>query len=540
MDKIGYTKDILYTEIKEKPKMSDNISSNKTIAKNTLLLYVRMLFSMLVGLYTSRVVLQVLGVEDYGVYNVVGGVVGMMGFLNSTMSGATSRFLTFELGKGDAKRISITFNSALVVHIAIALIVLLVAETVGLWFVHNKIVIPEGRMEAALWIYQFSILTALVNITQVPYNATIIAHEKMDVWAYVEIVHTLLKLLIVYLLLISSYDKLIVYGALSLAVSLLIAFYYRYYSVRHFEEAHFQLKIDKSIVKEMLSFSGYNLFGNFGYVVNAQGTNIIINNFFGVVYNAASGIAFTVSNVVSNFANTISTVFRPPIIKDYAQNNYQEMQHLVIMALTLSLYVSSLVGIPAIAEMDTLLNLWLVEVPDGASIFAKLIIVSLIFQFVRHIMIICIHATGRVRKVSMINGIIMTANPVLLFILYQYIHKVALAFVLMVVLEFILLSISIIIACKLISSLSRTKIVITLIKSFLVFAITCIVALVECNYIPSNILRILLTTIITSFFLSFQTYCFNLNKEQRQLVNQYVKATYKKYIYRHNNTDYGK
>ncbi|MDY4779993.1 MAG: polysaccharide biosynthesis protein, partial [Sodaliphilus sp.] len=217
--------------------MQDTTSNNKRIAKNTIMLYIRMFISMVVGLYTSRVVLATLGVEDYGIYGVVGGVVGMMGFLNASMSGATSRFLTFELGKGDKERLAKTFSSALIVHIIIAIVVLILAETIGLWFLCNKLNIPADRMEAAHWVYQFSIFGAMLGITQVPYNASIIAHEKMDVYAYMEILNVTLKLLIVYLLTIGHFDKLKLYAVLTFAVSLIIMMIYRIYCLRHFKES---------------------------------------------------------------------------------------------------------------------------------------------------------------------------------------------------------------------------------------------------------------------------------------------------------------
>lgn len=497
-------------------------SSNKTIAKNTLLLYVRMLFTMLVGLYTSRVVLQVLGVEDFGVYNVVGGVVGMLGFLNSTMSGATSRFLTFELGKGDAKRISITFNSALVVHIAIALIVLLVAETAGLWFVHNKIVIPEGRMEAARWIYQFSIFSTIVGITQVPYNATIIAHEKMDVWAYVEIVHTLLKLLIVYLLLTSSYDKLIVYGVLTLVVSLLIAMYYRFYSVRHFEEAHFQLKVDKTIVKEILSFSGYNLFGNFGSIFNRQGVTIVVNNFFGVVFNAACSVATTVANIIASFANNIITVFRPPITKAYARDEMNKVNELIVMALKLALYVLCLIAIPAMIEMTTLYNLWLVETPSGAVIFTRLIIVGFLFEIVRYITTIAVHATGKVRYISLVNGILMTLNPIIVYVVFRLFHQVYLAFVCEIITQATLSLIVIFIAKHYVPRLAIREIFSAIVSTLVIAAMTYAITWYLIHTLSDSILRVVITSSISCILFTAACYTFSLNKTQRAAVNAYI------------------
>ena len=252
-------------------------SDNRRIAKNAVMLYVRMFFTMIVGLYTSRVVLNVLGVEDYGIYGVVGGVIGMLGFLNASMSGATSRFLTFELGRGDQKRLADTFSSALIVHMGIALFVLLIAETVGLWFLTHKLVIPAGRMPAAHWVYQMSVLSALIGITQVPYNATIIAHEKMDVYAWVEILHAVLRLLIVYLLTIGNFDKLILYAALGLAVSVFIRMIYRVYCMRHFSESHFHWLWDKSILKPLLNFSGWDLYGNMAFTVRSHVSNFILN-----------------------------------------------------------------------------------------------------------------------------------------------------------------------------------------------------------------------------------------------------------------------
>lgn len=504
--------------------MSETSSNNKRIAKNTLMLYVRMIINMAVSLYTSRVVLEVLGVEDFGVYNVVGGVVGMLGFLNATMSGATSRFLTYELGKGDKERLSLTFNSALIVHIAIALIVFLIAETLGLWFVYNKIVIPDGRMTAAFWVYQFSILSAMISITQVPYNASIIAHERLDVYAYVEIVHTFLKLLIVYLLLIIAYDKLIIYAGLVLIVTAGIAIFYRIYCLRNFEESHFQLQTNRGIIKEILSFSGYNVFGNFGFVANSQGRNIIINNFFGVVFNAASGIAFTVANTVTTFANNVTTVFRPPIIKAYAQNNYEEMKRYVVMAINLSNYIIAIISIPSIIEMDTLLNLWLVEVPPGASIFAQLIIVSLLFQFSRHIMTICIHAKGRVKDISIINGLLMTLSPIFLYICYLLFPCVVIAFILNLVLELILLIISIFFVNRYIPYIKKQKIFSTLLRLYIVVLLTYLTTFFISEAVPPSILRVVYTTIISSIILSAMTYLFCLNKYQKQIALSYIKA----------------
>lgn len=501
--------------------MPDNSSSNKRIAKNTLMLYVRLLFSMAVSLYTSRVVLQVLGVSDYGVYSVVGGVVGMLGFLNATMSGATSRFLTYELGKGDKDRLSQIFNAALIVHIGIALLVLIVAETVGLWFVYHKLVIPEGRMTAAVWIYQFSILSAMISITQVPYNASIIAHERMDIYAYVDILNTVLKLAIVYILLVFDIDKLILYGLLLLAVTFIIAMINRIYSIRHYPECHFQLRTQSDIIKGLLSFSGYNLFGNFGSIFSRQGTNIVINNFFGVIFNAASGIAVSVASTISSFANNVITAFRPPITKAYAKNNFSEVQGLTNMAVKLAVFVLAMVAIPAGIELDYLYHLWLVEVPDGSVMFSRLILISTLFEIIRYVVTIDIHATGKVKYVSIANGILMSLMPFLIYWVYSIYPNVAMAYVCDIVIQFVLAIIVIILAARYIPALSARLIIKSIVQLLTVSAITCFSVFKFVEGMNESFLRVCITTVLSCFILSLLTYVFCLTKTQRFVVNNY-------------------
>ena len=359
---------------------------------------------MIVGLYTSRVVLNTLGVEDYGIYGVVGGVVAMLGFLNASMSGATSRFLTFELGRGDKKRLAETFSSALIVHVIIALIVLVLAETVGLWFLTHKLVIPAGRMNAAHWVYQMSVLSAMLGITQVPYNATIIAHEKMDIYAYVEILNVTLKLLIVYLLTIGNFDKLILYALLVFAVSVIIIMVYRIYCIRHFPESHFHWIWNPTILKPLISFSGWDLYGNGCVAVRQQGTNFLINMFFGVMYNAASGIASTVQGIVLGFTHQILTAFRPQIIKLYASGARDEAVEMIYRATKLSSLLIVVIAIPLCFQMDFILRLWLKTVPPCATIFCRLLLVSASLNIMRSAMMVGIHATGQIKRMSFLTG----------------------------------------------------------------------------------------------------------------------------------------
>lgn len=399
--------------------MQDTTSNNKRIAKNTIMLYIRMFISMVVGLYTSRVVLATLGVEDYGIYGVVGGVVAMMGFLNASMSGATSRFLTFELGRGDKDRLAKTFSSALIVHIAIAIIVFILAETVGLWFLCNKLNIPEGRMEAAHWVYQFSILATMLSITQVPYNATIIAHEKMDVYAYMEILNVTLKLLIVYLLTIGDFDKLKLYAVLTFAVSLIIMMIYRIYCLRHFKESRFHWVWDKEYITPLLSFSVWDLYGNLSWTVKQQGTSFALNAFYGVALNAANGIASTVQGILMGFSSNIIMAFKPAIIKNYAVGSYEEMNRLMCFATKMAVGMLMLSTFIIYIKMNYILELWLKEVPTSTVILCRYSLIMNLFSCISLILIVGFHAVGKVKLMGFINGTISILSIPLMYIMLK-------------------------------------------------------------------------------------------------------------------------
>lgn len=487
------------------------------------MLYIRMFLTMIVGLYTSRVVLNVLGVEDYGIYGVVGGVVAMLGFLNASMSGATSRFLTFELGRGDQKRLADTFSSALIVHIGIAIVVLLISETVGLWFLTHKLVIPAERMTAAHWVFQLSILSAMLNITQVPYNAAIIAHEKMDVYAYVEILNVTLKLLIVYLLVIGNFDKLILYAVLVFAVSALILMVYRIYCLRHFQESHFHFICDKSILKPLLSFSGWNLYGNLGGIFQQQGTNFVVNFFFGVVMNAAVGIGLTVANVVNQFASNVMLAFRPQIIKKYSIGDKQGMGALTILAIKIIMFIYCLVAIPVFVEIDNLLDLWLVDVPKHASVFCRLFLISIFFETIRYLLIIDIHASGNVKLVSIISGTVFLLVPFVTYLLFSLGLSVNTAFVIIIIAN-VLLCVTNIWLVRFYCEISISSFISAISRVLITSAISLFVCLSIKMLIPSTLIHVITNTAIafTTVVLSFFVFCFNC--DQRQLAIDFIKS----------------
>lgn len=490
------------------------------------MLYIRMFISMLVGLYTSRVVLATLGVEDYGIYGVVGGVVGMMGFLNASMSGATSRFLTFELGKGDRQRLANTFSSALIVHIGIALVVLVLAETVGLWFLCNKLNIPAERMQAAHWVYQLSILSAMFGITQVPYNAAIIAHEKMGVYAYVEILNVSLKLLIVYLLCIGNFDKLILYAILMLAVSILIMMVYRVYAIRHFPEAHFHWIWDKSYLRPLLSFSGWNLYGNFGNVAGTQGTTFVVNAFFGVVMNAAVSVGLTVANVVNQFASNAMTAFRPPITKLYAQGDVIGMQNLTMLALKSILLLYAVVAIPVFVECDYLLHLWLVDVPEHSVTFCRIFLVSIFFEILRFIIIIDIHASGNVKYVSAFTGTSFVLTPLIVYGCYVINMPPEAGYLVFVALNIILGICNVFIAKYYIPDISRRVYFLNILRIVAVCAIVLAIILEISTYMPQNFFHLIFSTLLSIFILSALALAICFNKQQRITLFHFLKSKF--------------
>lgn len=359
---------------------------------------------MLVTLYASRVILNTLGVEDYGIYNVVGGVVSMFAFFNSAMTNATQRFLSYELGKGDLVQLRKTFNATQLIHIGIAVLIFILAETIGLWFVKTYLVIPAERMEAALWVYHFSVLSFMVSVIQVPYNATIIAHERMNVYAYVSILEVGLKLLIVFMLTWIAVDKLKLYGVLYFAVVFIIAAIYRIYTRKNFEESKFEVVRDKRLYKTLISYSGWNLFGNLAAVTKGQGVNILLNIFFGPVVNAARGIASQVQGAVSSFSSNFQMAVNPQIIKSYASGDKEYMTSLIIRSAKFSFYLLFLLSLPIALEVNQILKLWLKTVPEYASVFTILVLTVILIDCVSGPLMTAVQATGKIRLYQTVVG----------------------------------------------------------------------------------------------------------------------------------------
>lgn len=385
-------------------------SNNKRIAKNTLMLYIRMLFTMLVGLYTSRVVLNALGVDNYGIYNVVGGVVSMFTVLSGSLSTAISRFITFELGRENVERLKIVFSSAVTIQIVLSLIVVLLAETVGLWFLNNKLVIPADRMAAAHWVYQLSILTFVVGLISVPYNASIIAHEKMSAFAYMSIFDVFAKLLIAFSIYYSPYDRLIHYAVLLAVLSLLNRLIYGIYCKRQFAECTYQFTFDKSLLKQMFGFAGWNFIGASSAVLRDQGGNIILNLFCGPTVNAARGVAIQVSSAIQGFVDNFMTALKPQITKSYASGEHDYMMSLIYKGARFSYYILLLLSLPVIVNAPYILTLWLGNVPEHTVSFVRLVLIFAMSESLANPLVTAMLATGRIRNYQLVVGGLQMLN----------------------------------------------------------------------------------------------------------------------------------
>lgn len=378
----------------------DSFSDNKRIAKNTLFLYFRTILIMLVTLYTSRVVLNTLGIEDFGVYNAVGGVVSMFAVITGALTNAISRYVTYEIGKGDTNKLKQVFCTSVNIQIAISVIIFILCELAGLWFLNSKMNIPSDRILAANWVLHCSLLTFVVNLISVPYNACIIAHERMNAYAYISIIDAILKLSVAYLLIISPIDKLIAYSVLLLVAALGVRLLYGFYCGRNFQECKYKFKYDRQLFNEMLGFAGWNFFGNATSILNSQGVNLLINIFFGVIANSARGIASQVDAAVNQFVVTFSTAVNPQIIKSYAQNDKNRMFYLVCKGAKFSFLLLLFFAIPIMIESDKILELWLKNVPEGAPLFVRLSLIGAMIATIGNTGYTACMATGKIKAYS--------------------------------------------------------------------------------------------------------------------------------------------
>ena len=416
--------------------LTDKSSKNKRIAKNTLLLYIRMILTMGVALYTSRVVLQALGVTDFGIFNVVGGVVAMLSFLTGSMAGTVSRYITYALGEDDENKLQRVVSTTKTIQWVFAGIVILLAETIGLWFLWYKMQIPSERVHAAFWVYQCSLMTSMVAIVSVPYNALIVAHEKMGVFAYVSIFEAFAKLSIALLISFVSIDRLILYGILLLIVQIIIRLLYTYYCKKEFPESKVRLSWNKSLLIEISAYSGWCTLGYLSVVGYTQGLNILLNLFFGPVVNAARAIAVQVQSAVVQFCANFQMALNPQITKSYASGDLSYMHQLLISSSKYSFFLMIFLSFPIILNANYILQIWLGEVPDYTADFVRITLIIGCLESLKNPLLASIHATGKIRKFQIVEGLMLImivpasyvllksgiTNPIVVFICYMVVE----------------------------------------------------------------------------------------------------------------------
>lgn len=400
-------------------EVSDNSINGRRVASNTIMLYLRMLLVMVVSLYTVRVVLNVLGEEDYGIYNVVGGIVLMFSFLSRTLASASQRYFAFEIGRKDYLKLSKTFDITLTLYVLFVLIIIVFAETIGLWFVNNKMTLPVERIKAVNVIYQFSIVSFCLSILATPYQAIIIAYEKMNIYAFVGVAEALLSLCFAISLSYASCDSLILYGALVMCGSFITNGIYFVYSIRNYPESRYSRFWNSILAKEIISYSGWNMYGAVANVIRSHGINILINVFFNPVINAARGLAYQVNNAVSSFASNFYTAVRPQLTKSYAEGNMQGVNRLVDGSSKFSYYLILIIAAPLMVFAEQVLSIWLVDVPQYTSLFMNLTIIVAMIDAISNPLMTLVQATGKVKGYQLIIGSLLLLNLPISWILLK-------------------------------------------------------------------------------------------------------------------------
>lgn len=481
-----------------------------------------MLLIMGVTLYTSRITLEVLGVEDYGLYNVVGGIVGMLAFLNSSMAISVQRFLSYEIGKNNSKGLMRLFNTSIISHIIIALVIILLMETFGLWFLKEKLIIPLGRETAAMWVFQCAVATTAFSIIQVPYNAMLMAKEKMDIYAYVSIIDVILKLLIIYLLLKINSDKLIIYGLLLAIQSVLMIIINWWYCVWKFPEAKFSFIWDKHEFTKLTSFAGWSLMGELAWTFTGQGISIVLNQFTGAAVVAARGLAEQVNGAVNRFVQGFQTAANPQIVKLYASGNIDEMKILLFRVTRFSYYVLLFLSLPLIFEIDYILNIWLTVIPEHTTFFCQLILINSLTMTLSNPLSQVARAYGKIRKYQMWVSFFLFLNfpfsylalclgfaPESVMIVYFMISILLIVVRLLLCSPMINLSIS-----KYIQSIICRVLLVTVLSSLLPLIIT--------NSLNPSLLRITITSVSSILGIALFAYLFGLPVEDQLVVKNIV------------------
>lgn len=505
-------------------QMDSNTQNTKRIFKNTIILYARMIVIMLITLYSSRIILQALGISDYGLYNVVGGVVLLLAFLRSSLTSATQRFLSYEMGRKERNRLKDVFSMCLNTHILISVVILILAETIGLWFLNTQIQIPEGREIAANWVFHFSVMSLVLSVITVPYHACTISHERMSFFAWVSILDAILKLGFAFALMFTSSDRLILYGGLVMLTSVINLLLYWIYDRINFSETKFQLFWDKGMFKQIFSFSGWTVMGQLAVVGSTQGKNILVNIFYSVSANAAMGVAHQVNAALVSLTSNFQTAFQPQITKSYAAKDFDFLNSLICSASKASFFLLFIVSLPFMLNIDWVLNLWLTEVPEYANTFCILYIVASILNAMAAPLWISIFATGQIKNYQIAVMIAFFTEIVIIYLLFGVGFPPTAALAAKVILNAILIIIRVIYARKTMECFSISRFFYSvLIPLSLSTIVTMAFAISGYYYInmDSKILTIVYT--VTVFAISIlSAYYIGLSKKERVTITSFV------------------
>lgn len=483
------------------------------------MLYFRQIITMLLGLYTVRVVLNTLGVIDYGIYNVVFGISAMFGFLNSTLSVAANRFITYELGNNDFIRLKQTVGAVVTINLILNGIIIILGETVGLWFVLHKLVIPIDRIDIAVFLYQFSLVCTVLQITRIPYIAILMAHEQMNMYAWLEILNVALKLLAVYLLTIINYDTLFMYGLLLLCVNLIITLCYQIYCFKNYHESKTFLCLNYQIIKSMLFFSGMDLYSNLSGIARIQGINILLNMFFGPILNAANGFAIQIQNTVSSFSNNLIMAFRPQVILNYVNKNNDIMIKYLRYAAKYGFILLFLIGLPLFLEMPIIMQIWIKNVPDYTIIFCRMTIIFILLMSFLNPLTMGLHATGKIKISSLFNGSLYLSVIPITYILF----KNGLSPIFPFIINIIFITLGIIVNLYILryyikEFIIRKYITSVIIPCMIIASISSIIPICIICFMKTGVLRLFIVLVSSVVLTSICTFLFGIDKDIKPIV----------------------
>ena len=521
--------------------MNENALANKRIARNTVFLSIRMVIVLVINLFTTRIVLNALGVVDYGVYNVVCGFVTMFAFLKSAMSHGLQRFYNYEFGKNGEEGANAVYCTSLYIQVTLAIIVIILVEVIGVWYIHNKMVIPSERMVAAEWIFQFAVLSFVLDIMQAPFSAAIIAHERLDFYAVVSVLDAILKLGIAFLIMIDDIvaDRLIVYGVLMGFVSLFNIILYLIYCKRHFPEIKFKFGLNKSLFKSMLGFSGWNLFGSFSGVMADQGINLVLNFFFGPVVNAARGIAMQINGAIHSFVINISMPVRPQVTQSYARGDLARTMNLTYSVSKIICAIIMMLAIPASLEINYLLKLWLGDgIPDHTASFTIIILLTSMVTNLNWATSGVVHATGIMRDYQLWGSLLRAVSVPIAFVLLKKFDIPEIALLAVFVCQTMAHVVGLFIVRKLVNMSIKDYLLSVIFPIILVLVLSTLSLYFIHLLLPSGFMRLLIISLASIIVVGLLFYGFGFNASERKLVQSIYNSIRTKFFYSNKEKDY--